>query len=548
MIRPQFTTAFGHMMIRVMMVMLIVTLIGHLSSSPICVHSFSRFSIGYTHFIKKHRLLIKTLIVSSSKESSSDITSQYSAKRSQSSSPNSKSQRAKLRSDKDTPIIPKKTKQVHKPLIQNNKDTATYNTNHASRSSSSSLSTSLPTTSNTPAIKSSTSPSVGEGLLLDPTIIFTNNHLLIVNKPAGYHSQPNEALVSLNTTTATTIHTSSSSKCLLTKLKQGQYGGGSQHDFLLPIHRLDQPCTGILLLAKTSKAGSRMGKAFRDKIIEKDYLCIVTGNLETMIQQSLIIQDEYDDNDDDIEWTTTSTNDSRMQFYTDDDDDDDENNETTITQRIRSIKTRRKSTTTSNRNKNTFYRLSGIMEPKSKPKNQKEGIIPSVCFKALPKRQSSHTFHSSSSSSSSDLLTSSGGTRICHLDWTYLSTISSGAMSKNRFNNNKVNDDVSFLKSKDSTSSLMHLLLIKTSTGAKHQIRAMMAQLAKSPICGDLRYGAKEALPDQSVALHARSLYIPPTQVSLGETDLTHPFIASIPSVWKEYFSLTEKDMKQILK
>jgi hypothetical protein len=227
------------------------------------------------------------------------------------------------------------------------------------------------------------------------------------------------------------------------------------------------------------------------------------GSLETMIQNSFMIKEDGHDSTDE------------MQFYS----------EETTTPLIVGKKTRKIS-----RNKNTFYRLSGVMEPKNISKIQKEGTSPSVSFKPLSK-QYSQKVHTASES------TFANGGRICHLEWTYLTTISGGVMySKNL--SLKTNRPTDF----------MHLLLIKTPTGAKHQIRAMMAQLAKSPICGDLRYHrASETLPDQSVALHARSLFIPPNQVSLGETDLSNSFIAPIPSVWKDYFGLTEKDVKRIL-
>lgn len=115
--------------------------------------------------------------------------------------------------------------------------------------------------------------------LLDPTVLFANNHLLVVNKPAGYHSQPNES-----------IEKKASKKCLLSKLKENQLGGGSAKNFLLPMHRLDQPCTGVLLLSKTSKAGTRTGNAFRKHLVQKDYFCVVEGDLDGMIERSEIIR------------------------------------------------------------------------------------------------------------------------------------------------------------------------------------------------------------------------------------------------------------------
>ena len=44
-------------------------------------------------------------------------------------------------------------------------------------------------------------------------------------------------------------------------------------------------------------------------------------------------------------------------------------------------------------------------------------------------------------------------------------------------------------------------------TGRSHQLRVTAASLG-SPLLGDLRYGAKEALPDASIALHASRLEV----------------------------------------
>ena len=60
-----------------------------------------------------------------------------------------------------------------------------------------------------------------------------------------------------------------------------------------------------------------------------------------------------------------------------------------------------------------------------------------------------------------------------------------------------------------STSNAVHLLHVETGTGAKHQVRAMLAQLAKSPMSGDFRYGARNPLLDQSEALNSRSFHLP---------------------------------------
>ena len=107
--------------------------------------------------------------------------------------------------------------------------------------------------------------------------------------------------------------------------------------------------------------------------------------------------------------------------------------------------------------------------------------------------------------------------RVCSLEWELLKSI-----SDNR-----------------------HLVRVVTGTGAKHQVRAMMSQLAKSPLCGDLRYGASGPLSDQSVALHARSLRLP--TVSLGDMDLKKMrFTAPIPLTWSKFFALTEAKVPTI--
>ncbi|CAJ1893537.1 unnamed protein product [Cylindrotheca closterium] len=113
--------------------------------------------------------------------------------------------------------------------------------------------------------------------LEEPSIIYNDNHLLVVNKPPGWHSVPNPT---------------HSSKCLLTKLRDMQLGGGSRQDFLLPIHRIDQPCSGLLLFGKTSKAASRITKLWKQKQVQKFYLAAVSSsNLEYLQRYSVPSKD-----------------------------------------------------------------------------------------------------------------------------------------------------------------------------------------------------------------------------------------------------------------
>ncbi len=91
-------------------------------------------------------------------------------------------------------------------------------------------------------------------------ILFEDNHLLIVNKPAG------ELVQGDNT----------GDDCLLNKAERylrEKYNKQGNVFLGLP-HRLDRPTSGIVILAKTSKALSRLNNMLRDKQINKTYWAI----------------------------------------------------------------------------------------------------------------------------------------------------------------------------------------------------------------------------------------------------------------------------------
>ena len=51
--------------------------------------------------------------------------------------------------------------------------------------------------------------------------------------------------------------------------------------FLGLVHRLDRPTTGVVVLARTSKALTRLNKQFKDRIPKKIYKAIVSGTPES---------------------------------------------------------------------------------------------------------------------------------------------------------------------------------------------------------------------------------------------------------------------------
>ncbi len=94
-----------------------------------------------------------------------------------------------------------------------------------------------------------------------PTILFEDNHLLAINKPAGW-------LVQGDRTGDSTL--TDWGKAYL-KEKYAKPGAV----FLHPVHRIDRPVSGAVLFARTDKALGRLTTSFRDRDVEKTYLAIV---------------------------------------------------------------------------------------------------------------------------------------------------------------------------------------------------------------------------------------------------------------------------------
>lgn len=96
-------------------------------------------------------------------------------------------------------------------------------------------------------------------------IIFCDNHLLVVSKPAGLSTQPHRV-----------FNTSLLEQAKSWVKKEFQKPGNV---FLEPIHRLDKPVSGLVLFARTSKALSRLQAMMRKAEIEKTYVAWIEGDL-----------------------------------------------------------------------------------------------------------------------------------------------------------------------------------------------------------------------------------------------------------------------------
>ena len=94
-----------------------------------------------------------------------------------------------------------------------------------------------------------------------PSILYEDNHLLVINKPAGWLVQGDrtgdQPLVDWG-------------KDYLKKKynKPGQV-------FLGVVHRLDRPVSGVVVFARTSKALPRMNQIFKSREVKKTYWALV---------------------------------------------------------------------------------------------------------------------------------------------------------------------------------------------------------------------------------------------------------------------------------
>lgn len=96
-------------------------------------------------------------------------------------------------------------------------------------------------------------------------VLYEDNHLLVIDKPAGLASQgaaeDEESAVTL----------------VRDYLKRKYDKPGNV--YVGVVSRLDLPTTGVLLFARTSKAAARLSEAFRSHAVKKTYWAIVEGKL-----------------------------------------------------------------------------------------------------------------------------------------------------------------------------------------------------------------------------------------------------------------------------
>jgi 23S rRNA pseudouridine1911/1915/1917 synthase len=94
-------------------------------------------------------------------------------------------------------------------------------------------------------------------------VLYHDNHLLVVAKPAGIGVVPDD----------------SGDQSLLDQCKAWVAREYSKPGavFLGVVHRLDRPVSGVVCFARTSKAAGRLSAAFRDRLVKKVYWGVSDG-------------------------------------------------------------------------------------------------------------------------------------------------------------------------------------------------------------------------------------------------------------------------------
>lgn len=97
-------------------------------------------------------------------------------------------------------------------------------------------------------------------------VLHEDNHLLVVHKPAGLPTQAGRA----------------GEPCLLEQAREWvreRYHKPGRV-YLGLVHRLDRPVAGVVVLARTSKAASRLSQQLRARTMSKIYRALVSGQPE----------------------------------------------------------------------------------------------------------------------------------------------------------------------------------------------------------------------------------------------------------------------------
>jgi 23S rRNA pseudouridine1911/1915/1917 synthase len=108
-----------------------------------------------------------------------------------------------------------------------------------------------------------------EQCLTPDRVLFSDRHLLVINKASGWLSQGDS--------TGDPAAADLARAWLVQQLPEGEREG--RNLFVAPAHRLDRPVSGVLVLARTSKAARRLSAQFQANAVAKVYLAIAPDSV-----------------------------------------------------------------------------------------------------------------------------------------------------------------------------------------------------------------------------------------------------------------------------
>jgi 23S rRNA pseudouridine1911/1915/1917 synthase len=112
------------------------------------------------------------------------------------------------------------------------------------------------------------------------TVLYEDEFVIAVDKPAGMLTHP-----------AAHVHSGTLVNALLGRVPLALEGEDFGPEGYRPgiVHRLDQDTSGVIIVAKTREAHSKLSKAFADRRTKKEYLAITVGvpPLETTVDASI---------------------------------------------------------------------------------------------------------------------------------------------------------------------------------------------------------------------------------------------------------------------
>jgi 23S rRNA pseudouridine1911/1915/1917 synthase len=120
---------------------------------------------------------------------------------------------------------------------------------------------------------------------MEPTILFEDKDVLVVNKPAGLivHSDGRRTLVADGKTKEKTLVDFLLEK--YPKIKDvGEPGRAANGEEVMRsgiVHRLDRETSGVMLVAKTQKSFENLKKQFQERQVKKIYQAFLYGEMKT---------------------------------------------------------------------------------------------------------------------------------------------------------------------------------------------------------------------------------------------------------------------------